>query len=305
MKPLLFGMVCLGLLGSASLQTQPRPGQVITVRTDLVTLAVSVVDSRGRLVPGLTERAFTVYDGAEPRDIAFFSSEDIPATIGLVVDSSTSMRARRDDVTAGVAAFARVSHPGDEFFTVNFNEGVWPGLPPGIPFTQDPEQLRAALSAAPARGMTAVYDAVDRALDYLEHGSRDRKALIVISDGGDNASVRTLDSVLDHARRTSAIAFGVIVANVDDHGARPSVLKRLAAETGGRAFTPQRVADITTAFQDIAREIRSGYTIGFVPDEGAAGFRPIRVTARDAAGRPLIARTRAGYYAGPGNGGDQ
>ena len=304
MKPLLFGGLLAALLAPAWPQQLQSP-PVISVKTDLVTLAVTVVDARGRFVGGLQQQDFSVFDEREQRPIEFFSSEDIPATIGLVVDSSSSMRERRDDVTVAATAFAAISHPGDEFFTVNFNEAVWPGLPPGVPFTQDVAQLRAALTAAPARGMTAVYDAVDRALDYLAFGSRDRKALIVVSDGGDNASSRTLDGVLDHARRSGAAVYTVIIVNPNDHGARPGTLKRLAADTGGRAFAPDSSAEVVGAFQQIARDIRSGYTIGFVPPESATGFRSIQVIAKTADNARLVARTRAGYYADGSRQGDR
>ena len=194
MRPLPSLALCLGLWSAFG---SPSPQQrvelpILSVRTDLVTLPVTVVDRQGALVTGLRREHFTVYDTGEQQTIQFFTSEDLPATIGLVIDSSGSMRGRREEVTAAAAAFAAISHPLGEFFTVNFNEAVWPGLPPGVPFTEDTGQLRAALSAAPARGMTALYDAVYRALEHLQRGSRDRKALIVVSDGGDNASSQTL-----------------------------------------------------------------------------------------------------------------
>jgi VWFA-related protein len=294
--------LCLGLssaLGSAFTQQRVEP-PILSVRTDLVTLPVTVIDRRGAIVTGLRREHFAVYDNGELQTIQFFTSEGLPATIGLVIDSSGSMRGRRDEVTAAGAAFAAISHPLDEFFTINFNEAVWPGLPPGALFTEDRRQLGAALSAAPARGMTALHDAVDRALEYLQHGSRDRKALIVISDGGDNASSQTLDAVLKHARRTNTVIYSVTIFDPDNRDARPQVLKTLARETGGHAFTPRRAEDVTKSFAQIAREIRSGYTLGFVPaDTSGAGFRSLRVVVDAGDNRQFIVRTRAGYYAGP------
>ena len=227
MKPLTYLGLLLGLwtaLGSASPQ-QPGEPLVISARTDLVTLTVSVVDRRGGFVTGLRPEHFTVYDTGEPQTIQIFTSEDVPATIGLVIDSSGSMRGRRNEVTAAAAAFADMSHPLDEFFTLNFNEYVWLGLPPDVAFTEDMDELGAALSAAPAIGMTALYDAVYRALDHLQLGRRDRKALIVVSDGGDNASAQTLDAVLEHARRAGAAIYSVTLDNPDDRDANPRVLK--------------------------------------------------------------------------------
>jgi VWFA-related protein len=148
--------------------------------------------------------------------------------------------------------------------------------------------------------MTALYDALDRALTHLQFGIRDRKALIVVSDGGDNASSQTLDVVVERARRTSVVIYSVILFTPDDRDSRPQVLRKLARETGGDAFMPRRAEDVRTAFAQVAREIRSGYTLGFTPaDTSEGGFRSIRVVADAGDRRQLIARTRAGYYAEP------
>jgi Ca-activated chloride channel family protein len=301
MRRLTFLVPLVGLWGVATVSPQQQfEPPVLSVRTDLVTLSVTVVDARGALVSGLRQEHFTVYDDGEPQAIQLFSSEDLPATIGLAIDSSGSMRGRREEVTAAVTAFATLSHPLDEFFTVNFNEAVWPGLPDKLPFTEDADELRAALATAPARGMTALYDAVRVALDHLRRGTHDRKALVVVSDGGDNASSETLDAVLEYARRTNVAIYTVTFADPDNRDAKPAVLKALARETGGHTFTPRHAAGVTRAFAQIAGEIRSGYTIGFAPAETSArGFRPIRVVAEAGNHRQLIARTRAGYYAGP------
>jgi Ca-activated chloride channel family protein len=289
------GGVCV--VASPSQNTDRPP--ILSVETDLVTLAVTVVDHDGTFVAGLRPEHFTVYDNGEQRPIEFFSSEDLPATIGLVIDSSGSMRGRRERVTAAAMAFAALSHPLDELFTVNFNEKVWLGLSPALAFSSNRDQLRIALTDAPAQGMSAVYDAVDRALAHVQLGTRERKALIVVSDGGDNASEQTLDHVLERARRSAAIVYVVTLFDPDDHDARPRVLKRLARATGGEAFTPRRASDVVRSFEQIARELRSGYTIGIQPPENVDdGFRSIRVVADAGDGRRLLARTRAGYYAG-------
>ncbi len=288
-----------GVCVVASPEQTPDRSPVLSVETNLVTLAITVVDRDGAFVAGLRSEHFTVYDNGEPVPIEFFSSEDLPATIGMVIDSSGSMRGKREQVTAAAMAFAALSHPLDELFTVNFNEMVWPGLRPALAFTADRDELRAALAGAPAQGMSAVYDAVDRALAHLLHGTRDRKALIVVSDGGDNASAHSLDDVLESARRSMATVYAVTLFEPDDHDARPRVLKRLARATGGEAFTPRQASDVVRSFERIAHELRSGYTIGIQPPDSAeAGFRSIRVVVNAGDGRQLAARTRAGYYAG-------
>jgi Ca-activated chloride channel family protein len=292
----------LGLLTAAAAVSPPQRPEppVLSIGTDLVSLTVTVVDRQGALVPGLRQEDFAVYDNGERQTIEFFTSEDQPATIGLLVDSSGSMRGHRDDVTDAAVSFVAMCHPLDEFFTLNFNEAVWPGLPPRVLFTEDMDQLEAALSAAPAAGMTALYDAVSRGLAHLRLGTRDRKALVVVSDGGDNASVHTLDGVLEDARRANAVIYAVTFFDPGNRDARPRVLKTLAGETGGRAFTAKGPEDVTRSFARIAKEIRSGYTIGYVPsDTSRDGFHPVRVDVEAGGRRQLIARTRAGYYAGP------
>jgi Ca-activated chloride channel family protein len=302
MAALTYTVLLVGLvIAAASPSSQQRvEAPVLSIKTDLVSLSVTVVDQDGALVPGLRQQDFTVYDNGQPQAIEFFSSEDVAATIGLIIDSSGSMRGRREGVTTAAAAFAAMCHPLDEFFTLNFNEAVWPGLPPDLPFTEDRDRLHAALAAAPAAGMTALYDAVSRGLSHLRHGTRDRKALVVVSDGGDNASAETLDAVVERARLNDAVIYSVTFADPDNRDARHGLLKTLTRDTGGRAFIASVSDDVTNSFADIAREIRSGYTIGFVPsDTSRDGFRSIRVVVDTGDRRQLIARTRAGYYAGP------
>jgi Ca-activated chloride channel family protein len=287
-----------GLASGAAQHREERP-PILSVETNLVMLPITVVDRHDRLVTGLTQEHFTVYDNGQRQSIDFFTSEDLPSTVGLLIDSSSSMRGMRETVTATATGFAAVSHPLDELFTLNFNEAVWPGLPPPLVFAENAEQLQAALSAAPARGMTALYDAVYHGLEHLKLGTRERKALIVVSDGGDNASSRTFDAVLEHARRTGVAIYAVTLRDPDNHDARPGVLRRLASETGGKVFTARNSAAVADSFAQIAREIRSGYTIGFSPlDPSEAGFHAVRVVVNDGHRRALVVRTRAGYYAG-------
>jgi len=301
MKPLIAFVLLIAGLGAAATRAQegdqtapPR----LSIRTDLVTLPVTVVDAAGRFVTGLDREQFTVYDDGEPQPIEFFTSEDLPLTIGLVVDSSASMRVHRSNVTAAAAAFAAMSNPLDEFFTVHFNERAWLGLPPGLAFTEEWGQLHAVLKAAPASGMTALHDAVDLALDHIRLGTHGRKALIVVSDGGDNASVHTRDAVLQHARKTETVLYTVTLADPDDHETNPRVLKTLANETGGRTFAPRDVDEVIRAFEQIARELRSGYEIGFAASTNG-GLHAVRVVVDARDRRHLTARTRAAYYTGP------
>ena len=300
LRDLALVITAFGVCAAPSPQQTHEQPPVLSIHTDLVTLPVTVVDRKGAFVTGLGQDHFTIYDNDESRPIQFFTNEDAPATIGLVIDSSGSMRGRREQIASAVIAFAAMSHPLDEFFTLNFNDRVWLGLPPSETFTADRNLLLAAISALPTEGMSAMYDGLDRALDQLALGTHDRKALVVLSDGGDNASAQTLEGVMEHARRSGAAIYAVTLFDQDNHDARPRVLRKLARETGGDAFTPRRTSDVMDSFTQIARELRSVYTIGFVPpDTAESGFRSIRVVADAGDGRQLIARTRAGYYARP------
>lgn len=290
----------LGLWGAVAVAAprQQAGPPVLSAGTDLVTLSVTVADDRGAFVAGLRPEQFTVYDDGHAQAVEFFTSGAMPATIGLVIDSSTSMRSRRPQLNAAAGVLTGTRHPLDEWFTLHFNEAVWPGLPPGIDFTDDEEQFRAALDA-PSRGMTALYDALMRGLAQIQRGTRDRKALIVVSDGGDNASTHALPDVVAAARRAGVVIYAIRWVDPDNREARPETLKILAAETGGRTFVIRASHDLPRAFSDIAQEIRQAYVLGFTPSQAADGrFHAIQVVVGIEDGRRLHARTRAGYYAG-------
>jgi VWFA-related protein len=220
--------------------------------------------------------------------------------VGLVIDNSGSMQPKRDEVIAAGLAFARSSHPDDQMFTVNFNEKVWTGLPTGRPFTSDPVELRTALLQSTTRGQTALFDAIRFALGHLENGSQQKKILIVISDGGDNASVFRFGGVLDAALRMDAVVYTIGLFDSGDRDANPKVLKQLAAATGAEAFFPRRAGDVTKILERIAREIRSGYTLGYAPAVSVqtGGYRTVRVDVQAPDRRKLSVRSRSGYFAG-------
>jgi VWFA-related protein len=257
-----------------------------------------VLDRKAQLVPGLPREAFTVFENGQPATVSFFHNEDNPVTVGLVIDCSGSMQRKRDAVIAAGLAFARSSHRQDEMFTVNFNEQVWSGLPPSMPFTTDFEQLRAALQRTTARGQTALFDGVRTALTHLAEGSLQKKVLIVVSDGGDNASTTKFEDVLDTALRMDAVVYAIGIYDEYDHDAKPDLLRKVARATGGDAYFPHDPADSTNILERIAREIRSGYTLGYVPAAGGEGYRAIRVEVRSPDGRKLSVRARSGYMAG-------
>lgn len=281
----------------------PQGGATFRSRTDLVVVHVTVVDRRGNFVAGLGREDFIVYEDGRPQPISFFLHEDTPVTVGLVIDNSASMRTRRDEVIAAGLAFARASHPDDEIFTVHFNERVWPGLEPPRQFTSSLASLEAALERTIARGQTAIFDAVLFGLHHLERGTAPKKALVVLSDGDDNASRANVTQVLEAAHRTDAVIYTIGLFGDDGRGGNPRLLRSLATATGGASLVPERANEIVSTLERVARDIRSSYTIGYSPPGGSAdtGFHAIRVSARGPHGDRVSVRARSGYLSGPGD----
>ncbi len=237
----------------------------ISVDVALVVLHATVTDRQGGFVSDLGEQDFEVYEDGVPQRIRLFKNEDIPVTVGLVVDHSTTMRPKLAEVTAAARTFVRSSNREDEMFVVNFNENVSLGLPGTIRFTNSTAELENAITAAPTGGQTALYDAIAKALEELQAGSRDKKVLIVVSDGGDNASAHSLAQVMNLAAQSSAVIYTIGLFDEEDPDQNPGVLKRLAQATGGEAFFPDQLSEVVAICERIARDIRHQYTIGYVP----------------------------------------
>ena len=172
-------------------------------------LPVNVTDAKGNAVLGLSEQDFRVYEDGRLQKIALFQQGDTPITVGLIVDHSRSMGSQLPEVADAVSSFARSGNPRDEMFVVDFNDDVSVELLNGKPFTDDPKELAKAVSAVRARGRTALYDAVAEGLLHLQLGHYERKALIIISDGGDNASTQKLSQVLELARKSQVVIYSI------------------------------------------------------------------------------------------------
>jgi VWFA-related protein len=201
-------------------------------------------------------------------------------------------------VIAAATSFVDASNPQDEMFTINFNEDVWPGLPHGLPFTSDRDELKRALLRAGTRGRTALFDALRTSLEHLQSGQRQKKVLIVISDGGDNASTTRFEDVLATALRMNAVIYTISIYDEQNREGDKRILKKLAAVTGGEAFFPRHVTEASSILGRIARDIRSGYTIGYIPAASHDGYRPVRVTVNATDRRKLRVRARSGYVSG-------
>ncbi len=300
--PLLLLTGCVSVAGPqippASAAQEPEEFR-ISVNVDLVVLHAMVRDRNGRFASDLREQDFQVYEDGVRQAIRLFRHEDTPVTVGLVIDHSGSMRRKLDDVIAAARIFVQSSHPEDELFVVNFNEHVTLGLPPAIRFTNRVDELESAILKTPAEGMTALYDAIALAMERLRAGNRAKKVLIVISDGGDNASTRKLADLLRLAQQSTAIVYTVGIFDEDDPDRNPVVLDRLARATGGEAYIPRNFAALPAVCERIARDIRHQYTIGYVSTNPArtGAFRSIRVAASAAGAGRLSVRARAGYIA--------
>ncbi|HEY3442339.1 MAG TPA: VWA domain-containing protein [Paludibaculum sp.] len=295
----------LGMARSTGQQVPPVDPQEpdtyrISVNVDLVVLHATVRDGKGRFASNLRAQDFKVYEEGVRQTIRLFRHEDTPVTVGLVVDHSGSMKRKLADVITAARTFVRASNPEDEMFVVNFNEHVSLGLPESTRFTNRPDELENAILKTPADGMTALYDAVSVALGRLQTGGREKKVLIVISDGGDNASKRKLAEALTMAAKSSALVYTVGIFDEDDPDRNPGVLNRLARATGGEAYMPDNFSALPAVCERIARDIRHQYTIGYVPANPAqrGAYRAIRVVAAAAGAGKLSVRARDGYVAG-------
>lgn len=276
---------------------QQDPGYVIHSEVRLVLLDVRVRNHSGEVVPGLTRENFTVFEDGRPQQITEFGHEDLPVTIGLLVDESRSMAPKRPSVLTAALTFIDESNPQDEVFVLNFNDTVSAGLPPPLLFSGDREQLRAALFRGESQGRTALYDAVVDGLDQLEMGQRAKKALVLISDGGDNCSIHNRRQTFERIERSIATVHTVGLFDLDDADKDPGLLKQLAKISGGEAYFPESGKEMIPVCRSIAHDIRTRYTIGYRPPPGkpGRGLRHVRVRV-SAPGHPsLSVLTRTSY----------
>jgi Ca-activated chloride channel family protein len=294
--------LCLLAIAVTQLTAQ-QPTPNFSSESRLVVLHVAVRDRKGGYVGGLGQDAFQVFENKQRQPVSFFSSQDAPVTVGLLVDSSGSMGPNREMVIAASMAFAKTSNPQDEIFVLGFNENINRPLPVDAPFTNDMPTLQRALTrAVTARGQTAIYNAVTEGLNYVGKGHFDRQVLVVVSDGGDNASSITRAQVLASAQASNAVIYTVALVDPLDTEADPGFLAQLSELSGGQAFRPKNIGAVGNVLQQISRDIRNMYTLGYVPaSTSAAGkeeLRRVSVDAVLATGQKLKVRTRRAYLAG-------
>jgi VWFA-related protein len=300
---------------SPSAQPPPPPGAApqnqgqdqykIKSQVSLVVLHATVLNDRSVFVPGLKEENFRVLEDKAEQKLSVFKQEDVPVSFGLVVDNSGSMRDKRPQVNAAALTFVKTSNPQDEGFVVNFNDDYY--LDTEHDFTSDLDEMKTALERIDARGSTALYDAVIGSLDHLKKGARDKKVILVVTDGEDNASRHSLANAVEQAQRNDALIYAVGLFSDDDIKHNRSAMKKargalseLANATGGLAFFPEDASDTEAICTQIAHDIRNQYTLAYYPTNAArdGSFRAVQVQVTPPKGSgKLSVRTRTGYYA--------
>ncbi len=281
-----------------------QPDETTTFRADtrLVVLHATVADKSGRLLTGLTQKSFRVFENDIEQPIKKVLREDVPVSMGLIVDNSGSMRTKRQRVEASALALVKSSNPEDEVFIVNFNDEAFLDKP----FTNDIKELEQGLAKIDSRGGTAMRDAVRMSIDYLkENGKRDKKVLVVVTDGDDNNSSVSLENLIKNAQQSEVLIYTVGLLSEEEkrEAKRASrALNAIAEASGGGSYYPKEVGDVDKICQQVAHDIRSQYIIQYSPTNPTldGSFRKIRVVA-NAPNRPVV-RTRSGYYATPDKG---
>jgi Ca-activated chloride channel family protein len=298
--PIIPTVVLFAVVNLTAAQQPSEKEFTLTTESDLVMLDVGVQNKDGSSMTGLTKENFHVYENGKLQPITDFRADDVPITAGLVIDSSGSMRTKRVHVVTGGMAFAHDSNRHDEIFVTEFNDRVAFPLPPAMPFSDNVNELRTALVSGRAEGRTALYDAVLRSLNHLKQGTQSKKALVLISDGGDNASEHGLADVTRAVLESPATIYTVGIFDEEDSDRNPSLLRKLANVTGGEAFFPKQVPDIIDVCRQIAKQIRQRYTIAYHPvrlgDKGE--LRNIKVVVTGTTQKVTVL-ARKSYYLPP------
>ena len=276
-----------------------QEGLVFKADLRLVVLHTTVVDKNGRLLTDLPQKAFKVYENNVEQEVKLFRREDIPISLGLVIDNSASMREKRQKVGAAALQLVKASNPQDEVFIVNFSDSAYLDCP----FTNSIPKLEEGLARIDSRGTTAMRDAIGMSINYMKNNAKlEKKILLVVSDGDDNLSELTLEQVIRQAQQTEVLIYAIgLLGEEDRRFARQAqkAIDMITEASGGAPYYPQDLAEVDQIALRVAHEIRNQFTIGYSPSQQTldGSFRQIRV-AVDGPNRP-VARTRTGYYATP------
>jgi VWFA-related protein len=294
-------------LESKSPQGQPQKNFRIGVNVDLVVVHTSVVDKNSQFVSGLKKENFKVFEDGVGQNIVSFSQEDVPVTLGIVLDTSGSMRSKFDNVTKAALAFIRASNSDDEVFLIGFNDQV----ELLEDFTNDLDTITDSLNNTVVTGGTALWDAIYLSVQKAQGGSKPKKAIIVVTDGEDRDSYYKLDEMVAKVQESDVQVYSVGFLNeMPDKGlfghwskSEPEkahdALERISEETGAKAFFPKDVSEIHTIVSQIAYELRNQYSISYISSNGARDgtWRRVRVALDSPTASNLRVRCRSGYFA--------
>jgi VWFA-related protein len=267
------------------------------VDTRLVVLHATVVDKSGKLVRNLEKDAFKVYENGKEQSIKVFKREDVPVSMGILIDDSGSMRDKRAKVAAASMGLVKASNPNDEVFVVNFNDEAYLD----VPFTNDSSKMEEGLSRIDSRGGTAMRDAIGMSIDYMRSkGKKDKKVLFIVTDGNDTASNETLERTVQRVRQSEVLVYAIALLNEEEPREAKKAqraLKALTDASGGAVYYPKELAEVEPLALRVAQEIRNQYILAYTPEiqQLDGSFRQIKVTVVGP-GRPQV-RTRNGYYA--------
>ena len=288
-------MVALVLLPGA-VRAQEVPVYKFAVDVDLVELHVTVLDEKDRPVSGLKKEHFKILENRVVQPISLFKHEDIPVSLGLVIDNSRSIEPRKQRLDAAALSFVRKSNPEDETFIIHFDDTARIAQN----FTASVSDLETTLAGVKPFGQTAIYDALHLALDKMTEAKHNKKAVLLITDGVDNVSVKTLEETVEKVKRDRVAVYVVGLLSLSGGLQAEQSMIRIADASGGRAYFPQNVDEARTTMERIARDLREQYTLGYLPTnpnrDGA--WRSVRVEITPPAGFPqkLNANYRHGYY---------
>ncbi|MGC8794680.1 MAG: VWA domain-containing protein [Bryobacteraceae bacterium] len=276
-----------------------EPGLVYRADTRLVVLHASVVDRNGKLLTNLPRSAFRVYEDDVEQQIKIFRREDVPVSMGLVIDNSGSMRDKRQKVETAALQLVKASNPQDEVFIVNFNDDAYLD----VDFTSDIRVMEEGIARIDSRGGTAMRDAIHLSVEHLrEKGKHDKKVLFVVTDGNDNASEITLEKLVQRLQQAEVLVYAIgLLSEEDRREARRAkrALDAITQATGGLAFYPNSLEEVNKIALQVAHDIRNQYIIAYTPTNQVldGSYRRIKVTVTGP-NRPVV-RTRTGYYATP------
>ena len=277
--------------------TDAKGGFKFVSRVNEVTLTATVLDQRHHLVTDLSPRDFVVYEDGQPQQITSFKREDIPVSIGILVDNSGSMRTKRNAVSKAVVNLVQASNSRDEVFVVNFNDEPYLDQD----FTNRVDLMKEAIDHVDSRGGTALYDAVVASADHLKAAKLEKKALLVVTDGEDNESRDSLEQAIRAVQNDNGptiYTIGILSEEGKQRRAKRA-LESLSVQTGGVAFFPKNLQEVDEISRDVARDIRNQYSITYKPSNPRSngGYRTVKVVAHAPGYKDLQVRTRSGYFA--------